>query len=131
MLYTGSCHCGAVAFEVDAPEEFVAQDCNCSLCTKAGFLHLIVPRSKFRLLKGNADLTTYTFNTGVAKHTFCRICGVKPFYIPRSNPDGIDVNVRCLDRAPRSLKIEPFDGKNWEQNAAALAHLSKEPPAGV
>jgi len=129
MLHTGSCHCGAVAFEVEAPEEIVAQDCNCSLCAKAGFLHLIVPKSKFRLLKGEESLTTYSFNTGVAKHTFCKICGIKPFYSPRSNPDGIDVNVRCLDNTPAKLKIEPFDGQNWEKNAASLAHLSEEPPA--
>lgn len=128
MLYTGSCHCGAVAFEVEAPDEIVTQDCNCSICTKSGFLHLIVPKSKFRLLRGEKSLTAYSFNTGVAKHTFCKVCGIKPFYVPRSNPDGIDVNVRCLDRPPAKLTIEPFDGKNWEQNAPALAQLSKEPP---
>ncbi|PPC83462.1 MAG: aldehyde-activating protein [Hyphomicrobium sp.] len=125
MLHTGSCHCGTVAFEVEAPDDIVAQDCNCSLCAKSGFLHLIVPAQKFRITRGAENLTTYTFNTGVAKHTFCKICGIKPFYIPRSNPDGIDVNVRCLDTPPRTLTIEPFDGQNWEQNAAALAHLSQ------
>lgn len=125
MLHTGSCHCGAVAFEVEAPDDIVAQDCNCSLCAKAGFLHLIVPAQKFRITRGAENLTTYTFNTGTAKHTFCKICGIKPFYIPRSNPDGIDINVRCLDTPPRTLTIEPFDGRNWEQNAAALAHLSQ------
>jgi hypothetical protein len=115
-----------VRFEVEAPEQIVAQDCNCSLCSKAGFLHLIVPRSKFKLLSGADSLTTYTFNTGVAKHTFCKVCGVKPFYTPRSNPDGIDVSVRCLDTPPAKLTIEPFDGRNWEANAAGLAHLSRE-----
>jgi len=126
MLYKGSCHCGAVAFEVEAPGPFVAQSCNCSICTKSGFLHLIVPRSRFHLLRGEDHLVTYTFNTGVAKHRFCRTCGMKPFYVPRSNPDGIDVNVHCLDPVPRDLVVEPFDGQNWEANAAALAHLSKE-----
>ena len=125
MLYTGSCHCGAVQFEVEAPDTIVAQECNCSICAKAGFLHLIVPKSKFRLAKGEDSLTTYTFNTGVAKHTFCKACGIKPFYMPRSNPDGIDVNVRCLDERPANLTIEPFDGRNWESHAAGLAHLSK------
>jgi len=125
MLYAGSCHCGAIAFEVEAPEALVVQDCNCSICAKAGFLHLIVPKAKFRLLSGADFLTTYTFNTGVAQHTFCKVCGIKPFYTPRSNPDGIDVNVRCLDTPPGSLIIEPFDGRNWEQHAGALAHLSK------
>jgi hypothetical protein len=127
MIYKGSCHCCAVTFEVEAPDEIVAQDCNCSICAKAGFLHLIVPKSKFRLLAGQECLTTYTFNTGVAQHTFCKVCGIKPFYTPRSNPDGVDVNVRCLDVQPANLTIEPFDGKNWEQNAAGLAHLSKNP----
>ena len=126
MLYNGSCHCGAVAFEVDAPSPFVAQSCNCSICTKSGFLHLIVAKARFRLLRGEENLATYTFNTGVAKHFFCRSCGMKPFYVPRSNPDGIDVNVHCLDPVPRDLVVEAFDGQNWEANAAALAHLSKE-----
>jgi hypothetical protein len=127
MIYQGSCHCGAIRFEVDAEEHIVAQSCNCSICAKSGFLHLIVPKSRFRLLAGTDSITTYTFNTGVAKHTFCRVCGVKPFYIPRSNPDGIDVNVRCITPAPKALKVEPFDGENWEANAGTLAHLSRLP----
>lgn len=126
MIFRGSCHCGAVTFEVEAAQRFVAQRCNCSICTKAGFLHLIVPKSRFRLLRGEDSLTTYTFNTGVARHTFCKACGMKPFYVPRSNPDGIDVNVNCLDPVPTDMAVEPFDGRNWEANAASLAHLSKE-----
>jgi hypothetical protein len=126
MLHRGSCHCGAVRFTVEATEPVVAQECNCSICAKAGFLHLIVPRSRFRLLAGAECLTAYTFNTGVAKHTFCRVCGIKPFYTPRSNPDGVDVNVRCLDPVPAGIVIEPFDGQNWEANVAALRHLSEE-----
>lgn len=126
MIFRGSCHCGAVAFEVEAPERPLVQRCNCSICTKAGFLHLIVPKSRFRLLRGEDQLATYTFNTGVARHTFCRVCGMKPFYVPRSNPDGIDVNVNCLDPVPSDLVVEPFDGRNWEASAASLSHLSKE-----
>jgi hypothetical protein len=126
MRYTGSCHCKAVTFAVEAPEHLEVDDCNCSICAKAGFLHLIVPLSKFTLLSGADNLTTYTFNTDVAKHTFCRTCGMKPFYTPRSNPDGIDINVRCLDRPPLSMTIVPFDGQNWEQHGAALAGKSKE-----
>jgi len=126
MIYRGSCHCGAVEFEVEAPERVVCQECNCSICSRSGYLHLIVPRSRFRLLRGEAFLTTYTFNTGVARHLFCSICGIKSFYIPRSNPDGYDVNVRCLEPAPAECVIEPFDGKNWERHARELAHLSKE-----
>ena len=125
MIYHGGCHCGAVRFEVEAPEKFTALECNCTMCAMTGFLHLIVPESKFRLVKGEENLTTYTFNTGVAKHRFCRTCGIKSFYIPRSNPDGVDVNVRCLDEPPDAVAIEPFDGRNWEAHGAELAHLSK------
>jgi hypothetical protein len=126
MLYQGGCHCGAVKFEIEAPEKMTCGDCNCSICSKSGYLHLIIPKSKFTLLQGESCLTTYTFNTGVAQHRFCKICGVKSFYIPRSNPDGYDVNVRCLDSQPIDLKIEPFDGKNWELHAHKMAHMSKD-----
>lgn len=126
MLYRGGCHCGAVAFEVEAPERVECAECNCSICAKSGNLHLIVPKSRFRLLRGESELTTYTFNTGVAKHMFCKTCGIKPFYVPRSNPDGYSVNVRCLEPPPREVAIEKFDGQNWEQHAHALAHLSQE-----
>ena len=124
--YAGGCHCGAVKFEVEAPEHLVCYDCNCSICSKAGYLHLLVPKSRFRLLQGSTNLTTYTFNTGIAQHRFCKTCGIKSFYIPRSNPDGIAVNVRCLDPMPDDLVIEPFDGRNWELHAQTLAHLSKD-----
>jgi hypothetical protein len=125
MIYAGGCHCGAVRFEVEAPERVVALDCSCTICTMTGFLHLIVPKAKFRLLKGKDNLTTYRFNTGVAQHTFCGTCGIKSFYIPRSNPDGYDVNVRCLDEPPKDMVIEPFDGREWEKHGEELAHLSK------
>ena len=127
MIYAGGCHCGAVRFEVEAPERIEANECNCSICAKSGHLHLIVPKSQFRILQGEDALTTYTFNTGVAQHYFCSTCGIKPFYIPRSNPDGVDVNVRCFDEMPADLVVESFDGRNWEQHAHRLAHLSKEP----
>ena len=126
MLYKGSCHCGAVTFEVEAPESPELERCNCSICTKSGYLHLIVPRSRFRLLTGRDQMTTYRFNTGVAEHSFCKVCGIKPFYVPRSNPDGIDVNVNCLDTRPASVVIREFDGQNWEQHAHELAHKSRE-----
>lgn len=125
MQYSGSCHCGAVTFSVQAPEHLEADRCNCSICSKTGFLHLIVPRSAFTLLTGEDHLNTYTFNTGVAKHHFCKTCGIKPFYIPRSNPDGVDVNVNCLDTRPASLRITDFDGQHWEQHAHTLAHKSR------
>lgn len=126
MQYRGSCHCAAVTFTVEAPSSVEVEQCNCSICSKSGYLHLIVPRSKFQLLSGEADLTTYTFNTGVAQHYFCRHCGVKPFYIPRSNPDGVDVNMNCLDEKPADVRVCAFDGQNWEDNAASLAHKSQE-----
>lgn len=92
-----------------------------------GFLHLIVPKSRFRLLSGEDALTTYTFNTGVARHLFCKTCGVKSFYVPRSNPDGYSLNLNAMDRSQfNSIDIREFDGRNWEANAAALAHLSKD-----
>ena len=126
MLYKGGCHCGTVKFEVEASEVIECQDCNCSICSKSGYLHLIVAKSKFKLLQGEDNLSTYTFDTGEAKHRFCKTCGIKSFYIPRSNPDGYDINVRCLDPQPKKVMIEDFDGRNWEQNASKLAHLSKE-----
>jgi hypothetical protein len=126
VRHVGSCHCGAVRIEVEAPSELVAHECNCSMCARTGFLHLIVPAEDLRLVAGEAMLETYTFNTGVARHYFCRTCGCRPFYVPRSNPDGFSVNVRCLDHSTIArLVIEPFDGQNWEASAAALAHLSK------
>jgi hypothetical protein len=126
MLYRATCHCGAVEVEVEAPDVIECESCNCSMCARAGFLHLIVPASKFRLVKGEDALTTYTFNTGVAQHRFCSVCGIKVFYIPRSNPDGFDVNVRCLEPKPREVRIRSFDGLHWEQHAHTLAHLSRE-----
>jgi hypothetical protein len=124
MIYQGSCHCKAIVFEIEAPEDVEVEDCNCSICTKSGFLHLIIPLNQFKLIRGAEQLTTYTFNTGVAQHTFCKICGIKPFYTPRSNPDGIDINLRCLDSQPRRVQVVPFDGQNWEENAYKVAHKS-------
>ncbi|WP_309606281.1 GFA family protein [Phenylobacterium sp.] len=126
--HAGGCHCGAVRFEVALPAVVEAQSCNCSMCAKTGFIHMIVPQSRFRLTRGAERLVEYTFNSRVAKHLFCGECGVEAFYRPRSNPDGWSVNARCLDRADDiDLRVAPFDGQNWEANAADLAHLSKEP----
>ena len=123
--HTGSCHCGSVQFEVDAPANLQATRCNCSICNMSGFLHLFVSRQNFRLLKGEDALTTYTFNTGVAKHTFCKHCGIKSFYVPRSHPDGLSVNVNCLAASTiQSLQEVPFDGRNWQENIAELSPIS-------
>lgn len=111
---TGGCHCGRVRIEVQGAPTTVLV-CNCSICTRKGYLHWIIPLSEFRLLTPEADLATYTFHTGVAKHHFCPTCGCAPFYIPRSDPDKVDVNVRCLDGLDlAALRIENFDGANWE-----------------
>jgi hypothetical protein len=116
--FEGGCHCGRVRFRVTAALDRVTE-CNCSICTKKGFLHLIVPRERFALVRGESDLSTYQFNTRVAKHHFCRHCGVHSFYVPRSDPEKIDVNVRCLDGvdldAVRPLR---FDGRHWEDSMA-------------
>jgi len=121
----GGCHCRRVRFTVEAPAEIVALDCNCSICRMTGFLHLIVPAARFRLLQGEDALSDYRFNTGTARHRFCRACGVKSFYVPRSHPDGISVNVRCLDPGTvAALRVEPFDDGDREAATAAVAHLS-------
>jgi hypothetical protein len=123
----GGCHCGAVRFEVETPDRIEVEDCNCSMCARTGYLHLIVPADRFRLISGMQHIATYSFNTGAAKHLFCAVCGVKSFYIPRSNPDGYSVNLRCLDDQDGfdEVRIVNFDGRNnWETQALALAHKS-------
>jgi len=122
----GGCHCGRVRYEVELPDAFEVEDCNCSICAMSGNIHVIVPSSRFRLKQGSDVLTEYRFNTGKARHLFCSVCGIKSFYIPRSNPDGVAVTWRCLDDWERfDVSVCPFDGQNWEANAARLAHKSK------
>lgn len=126
VVHRGGCHCGRVRFEVDAPAWLQVLDCNCSICRMTGFLHLIVPLRAFRLLSGADALTEYTFGTGTAKHRFCRHCGIKAFYVPRSHPDGIDVNARCLDPGSvESLEVVPFDDADRDAATAAISHLSR------
>lgn len=120
MIVHGGCHCGAVRFEAMLPEPPVpALDCNCSICSMTGFLHVMVPHGEFELLAGRDALTSYRFGTGAAEHLFCRTCGVKSFYQPRSHPDCWSLNAHCFDQ-PVELEIELFDGKSWEQSMAAL-----------
>jgi hypothetical protein len=106
VTHRGGCHCGAVRFEVDAPARLLVHDCNCSICAMTGFQHLIVPASRLRLLAGTEMLTEYSFNTGVARHLFCRRCGIKSFY------------------TIEAVAVEPFDGRNWEDSAGLLRHLT-------
>lgn len=120
VTYEGGCHCGAVRFRVRV-KKHEAINCNCSICRKKGFIHLIVPPEQFTLLKGANELTTYTFNTHTAKHTFCRICGIHSFYHPRSHRDWLDVNIRALDEDVLDrFDIKAFDGKNWDENIHQL-----------
>jgi hypothetical protein len=126
VTHRGGCHCGAVAFEVDAPARLTVSECNCSICRLSGYLHLIVPRTRFRLLRGADSLSSYAFNTGTARHLFCRHCGVKSYYVPRSNPDGFSINARCLDPATiAQLVIEPFDDNDRAAAEERIRHLSR------
>jgi hypothetical protein len=126
----GGCHCGAVRFEAALPDAVEAVSCTCSICSMTGFLHVIVPSSRFRLVQGADRLASYRFNTGAAEHLFCSVCGVKSFYRPRSHPEGWSVNARCLDEGDRpSLTLSEFDGRHWEANASRLAPLPPEPSA--
>ncbi len=124
-IHRGGCHCRRVRFEIEAPAALEVTRCSCSICRQCGYLHLIVPRADFRLLSGDDVITTYTFNTGVAKHHFCKVCGVKSYYVPRSHPDGVSVNANCLEPDTiSSVTISPFDGSRWEQNISQLSPLS-------
>ncbi|PKK22506.1 centromere protein V, partial [Columba livia] len=116
VKHTGGCHCGAVRFEVWASADLHVFNCNCSICTKKQNRHFIVPASRFKLLKGADNLTTYTFNTHRAQHTFCKTCGVQSFYTPRSNPDGYGIAPHCLDDGTvQSIVTEDINGKEWEK----------------
>ena len=121
MRVEGGCHCGAVRFAAELPDEVELLDCNCSICSLTGFLHLIVPHERFELLRGGDALTSYRFGTGAAEHLFCRTCGVKSFYQPRSHPAAWSVNYRAIE-APAGLSVttRSFDGRNWEKSAAGL-----------
>jgi hypothetical protein len=122
--YTGGCHCGKVRFRVTG-DLAQATLCNCSICVKKGFVHLIVPLSAFELLTAEDALVSYRFNTGIAEHKFCATCGIHSFYTPRSDPDKVDVNVRCLDDVdPSTVEVQLFDGKHWEE-ALRTAHWQK------
>jgi hypothetical protein len=125
----GGCHCGAVRFEIDIPRAINAHRCNCSICSRSGFLHVFVSANEFRLHQGSEELTEYQFHTRTARHLFCRICGVKSFYVPRSHPDGFSVNLRCIDLDDTvKIEIHDFDGRNWSARIQQLR--SESDPAG-
>ena len=117
IKHQGGCHCGRVRFDVLAPEVITVSQCNCSICSKSGYLALIVPGDRLTLKAGEESLAEYTFNTGIAKHLFCKSCGIKSYYVPRSHPDGVNVNARCLDPGTvQEMTIKQFDGQNWERH---------------
>jgi hypothetical protein len=119
-MFTGGCHCGAVRFRVTV-RGWRVSECNCSLCAKKGYLHVIVPKEDFEPVSGADVITTYEFNTRVAKHHFCKRCGVHSFYVPRSHPEGFSVNARCLDGAELAwFDVEAFDGQHWEDHVAKI-----------
>jgi hypothetical protein len=122
MKLEGGCHCGAVRFAIEVNPTLELLDCNCSICAKTGYQHLNVPHAHFTLISGGEHLTSYRFGTGAAEHLFCKTCGIKSFYQPRSHPDCWSVNFRCLDPG-HGLEpaIRRFDGRNWEAARAALA----------
>jgi hypothetical protein len=125
ITHRGGCHCGRVRFEVDAPARPQVQECNCSICRMTGFVHLIVPAARFRLLQGEDALTEYRFNTGTARHLFCRHCGVKSFYVPRSHPHGYSINVRCIDEGTlQGCELSLFDDNDRDAATAAIEHLA-------
>lgn len=128
IRHTGGCHCGRVRFEAFAPAKITVSECNCSICSKSGYLHLIIPGDRFKLLSGGNVLTTYGFNTHTAKHLFCAVCGIKSFYVPRSHPDGFSVNARCIDPGTvESMTVEPFNGREWEKQYPSGLTTNRDP----
>ncbi|MCL7029821.1 hypothetical protein MKW94_028325, partial [Papaver nudicaule] len=116
ITHKGGCHCKNVRWEVDAPSSVAVWKCNCTDCSMRGNTHFIVPSTQFKLI-GDCEkfITTYTFGTHTAKHTFCKVCGITSFYTPRSNPDGIAVTVNCVDPGTLThVEIKQFDGRNWD-----------------
>lgn len=111
----GGCHCGQVGFEVRI-RDWVCLDCDCSICTKKGFLHCIVDPEDLRWRSDPAEQSVYRFHTRTAVHHFCPTCGIHAVYRPRSHPEAWDVNVRCLPaEIQRRFVMRPFAGSRWEE----------------
>ena len=121
LICSGGCHCGRVKYEIKIPEKILVNRCSCSICQKSGYLHLIVPANRFKLICGEEDLLEYRFHTGVARHLFCRVCGIKSFYVPRSHPESFSINLNCIDLPDGvDFTVEEFDGRNWSKNRKNL-----------
>ena len=126
VKYNGGCHCGAVTYEAFASYNLKALRCNCSICKASGFIHVIVDKNDFKLLTGAEDITVYSFNSHQAKHTFCKHCGVKSFYYPRSHPEGISLNLNTLNvEKAKNIHYNDFNGQNWEENIQSLYENEK------
>ena len=118
---SGGCHCGRVRFEIEIPDKIIVHRCSCSICKKSGYLHLIVAADRFVLLCGEQSLVDYRFHTGVARHLFCEVCGIKSYYVPRSHPESFSVNLNCIDLPDGvDVTIEEFDGRHWSKNRESL-----------
>ena len=121
---SGGCHCGRQKFAIEIPDKIIVHRCNCSICRKSGYLHLIVAANRFKLLEGEDCLVDYRFHTGVARHLFCSTCGIKSFYVPRSHPDSFSVNLNCVDLPDGvAITIEEFNGRNWSENRQKLSEI--------
>jgi hypothetical protein len=122
--YNGGCHCHEIRFNIKLIKPLESTTiiaCNCSICEMTGFVHLIIPKNQFQLLSDWNNLSTYQFKKKIAKHYFCKNCGIKSFYQPRSHPDCWSINVRCLDNYSKlNMQIDSFDGKNWQQNIGQI-----------
>ena len=125
----GGCHCGRVRFEIGVPDKILVSRCNCSICKKSGYLHVIVDADRFNLLCGEESLVDYRFHTGVARHLFCSHCGIKSFYVPRSHPESFSVNLNCIELPDGiDVTVREFDGQNWSKNRGRLAEGTKGDP---
>lgn len=122
---SGGCHCGRVKFEIEIPDKIIVHRCSCSICEKSGYLHLIVAASRFAVLCGEESLVEYRFHTGVARHLFCGVCGIKSYYVPRSHPESFSVNLNCINLPDEvDVTIEAFDGRNWSKNRGQIVQAT-------
>lgn len=121
VWHKGGCHCGAVKFRAFVPRDNTITICNCSICEVSGYQHLFVAKEEFELLTDWDAVSIYTFGSHTAQHYFCKTCGVKSFYVPRSHPDGYSLNLHCMDKNSfGNLTFRDFDGRNWENNILKL-----------
>mmetsp|Transcript_5226 Transcript_5226/g.11349 ORF Transcript_5226/g.11349 Transcript_5226/m.11349 type:complete len:152 (+) Transcript_5226:64-519(+) len=135
--HTVSCHCGRVSGRFRcAADQITCWDCNCSDCAMRKNIHLIIPSDDIHIEGGNdyfeANTILYLWGTGTAKRRFCKCCGILPWYIPRSNPDGVAITLACVKfdaskKAP-SIVIKKYDGLNWEEShgASGIVNESKK-----